>query len=278
MHTNDPGLAIQKGLTYGSLSKMKIDNMREEHNERLIKDASKIAAREKAEEAEKKAAEPRKKFGFVCVSVGDGLSEIFKGVGADCLIEGGQTMNPSTEDVLEAIEKVNADTVFVLPNNKNIILAAQQAQHLCKDRQVVVVPSKNIPQGICAMISFMPDSTSEENLAVMTEEMNRVKTGEITYAVRSTSIDGFEIHEGDIMAIGDSGMIAVSTSVDQAVREALKEMVAEDSELISLYYGADVSAEDAEKMHAAVSEEFPETEVEIHNGGQPLYYYFIAVE
>ena len=219
VHTNDPGLAIQKALTYGSLSRMKIDNMREEHHERLIQNAEKLAKeqkdqeeREKAEQA-KASEEPRKPAGFIAVSVGEGLSEIFRGIGADYIIEGGQTMNPSTEDMLSAIEKVNADVIYILPNNKNIILAAEQAKYLVEDKKIVVVPSRTVPQGITALINFVPDQTPEENLETMKDEMARVKTGQITYAVRNTNIDGMEIHEGDIMGIGDHGMLTVGTGI-----------------------------------------------------------------
>lgn len=278
VHTNDPGLAIQKGLLYGQLSRMKIDNMREEHHERLIKDASQIAARQKKEEEEKKKAQPRKPFGFIAVSSGSGLSEIFKGIGVDRLIEGGQTMNPSTDDILNAVREVNADTVFVLPNNKNIILAAQQAAAMSEDRKIIVVPSANIPQGISAMINFMPDSTAEENLDTMVSEMSRIHTGEVTYAVRNTNIDGFDIHEGDIMAIGDQGMITVGKAIEGTVIDALKKLVDADSELISLYFGNEVTETDADHLKEEASRVFPDAEIELHNGGQPVYYYLIAVE
>ncbi len=280
VHTNDPGLAIQKALTFGSLSRMKIDNMREEHQERVIQDAERKAAEQKAEEENAEAAkhEPRKAYGFIAVSVGDGLGEIFKGIGADYLIEGGQTMNPSTEDMVNAIEHVNADTVYILPNNKNIILAAEQAKYLVEDKQIIVVPSKTVPQGITALINFIPDQTPEENLAAMVEEMGRVKTGQITYAVRNTVIDDMEIHEGDIMGIGDHGMLAVSTSLEKATIDTLKAMLDEDSELVTVYYGSDVTAEDAEALTAKLQESCPDVEIELQEGGQPIYYYLISVE
>lgn len=271
VHTNHPGLAFEKALTFGSLSRMKVDNMREEHQERLIKDAEKLAEEQKKEE-------PRKPFGFIAVSVGEGLSEIFRGIGADYLIEGGQTMNPSTEDMLNAIDHVNADTVFILPNNKNIILAAEQAKSLVKDKEIIVVPSKTVPQGITALINFIPDLSAEENLACMTEEMGRVKTGQITYAVRTTNIDGMDITEGDIMGIGDKGMLAVSTSIEKTAIDALEAMIDEDSELVTIYYGSDVSEEDAENLLAKAQEAFPDVEMELQNGGQPIYYYLISVE
>lgn len=282
VHTNHPGLAFEKALTYGSLSRMKIDNMREEHQERLIQDAEKVAAQQKAEDEAKKAAKtedkPRKPFGFIAVSVGEGLTEIFKGIGADYLIEGGQTMNPSTEDILNAVEHVNADTIFVLPNNKNIILAAEQAVYLVEDKNIIVVPSRTVPQGITALINFMPDLSAEENLENMKAEMARVKTGQITYAVRTTNIDGMDITEGDIMAIGDQGMLAVDKSIPEAALKALEAMIDEESELVTIYYGADVSEEDAEGLLALAGEQFPDVEIELQNGGQPVYYYMISVE
>jgi len=273
VHTNNPGLAIERALTYGSLSRMKIDNMREEHNERLEMAASAAPAQEAP-----KADEPRKEYGFIAVSVGEGLSEIFQGIGADYMIEGGQTMNPSTEDMLNAIDKVNADVIYILPNNKNIILAAEQAKYLVEDKQIIVVPSKTIPQGIAALINFMPDSSPEENLEGMVEEMGRVRTGQITYAVRNTSIDGMEIKEGDIMGIGDSGMLAVGQEIEATVLETVKRMVDENSELISVYSGADVSEEDAEALVEKIQEEYPDCEVELNHGGQPVYYYLLSVE
>ena len=279
VHTNDPGLAIQKALTYGSLSRMKIDNMREEHEERLIKDAGRIAAEQKAAGQKKaESREPGKEYGFIAVSVGDGLGEIFKGLGADCLIEGGQTMNPSTEDMLNAIEQVNAEHVFILPNNKNIILAAEQAKALVKDKEIIVVPSKTVPQGIAALISFVPDVSAQENLEAMTEEMGRVKTGQVTYAVRSTVIDGMEIHEGDIMALGDSGILAVGKTVPAAAMDAVRAIVDGETELISVYYGSDVSEEDANALLAEIKEEFAGCEIDLQYGGQPIYYYLISAE
>lgn len=282
VHTNDPGLAIQKALTYGSLSRMKIDNMREEHHERLIKDSEKIAAQQKAEEekAKEKAAAPatRKPYGFISVSAGEGLDEIFKGIGADYLIQGGQTMNPSTEDMLNAIERVNADTIYILPNNKNIILAAQQAQSLVEDKKVIVIPSKTIPQGITAIINFAPDLSPEDNEKIMTEEMGHVKTGQVTYAVRNTTIDDIEIRQGDIMALGDHGILAVGKEIDATVLEALISMVEEESELVTIYYGNEVAEEDAEKLKEKAEELFSGCEIELHAGGQPIYYYLISVE
>ncbi len=285
VHTDHPGQAIEKALTFGSLSRLKIDNMREEHQERLIKDAEKVAAKQKAEdekkaaqEAAREAAATKKPFGFIAVSVGEGLTEIFKGIGADYLIEGGQTMNPSTEDILNAVDKVNADTIFVLPNNKNIILAAEQAMHLVKDKRLLVVPSKTVPQGITALINFMPDLTTEENLENMKAEMGHVKTGQVTYAVRTTNIDGMDITQGDIMAIGDGGMLAVEKTIPDATLKALEAMIDEESELVTVYYGADVSEEDAEALCEKAREKFADVEIELQDGGQPVYYYLLSVE
>ena len=279
VHTNHPGLTFEKGLTYGSLSRMKVDNMREEHEERVIQDSERLAKEQAAQPnpAEEETGE-RKPYGFITVSCGDGLSEIFKGIGADYLIEGGQTMNPSTEDMLNAIKKVNADHIFILPNNKNIIMAANQARDLTEDKEIIVIPSKTVPQGITALVNFIPDLTPEENLENMTAEMERVQTAQITYAVRNTSIDGMEIHEGDIMAIGDHGMLAVDTSVLGAAKAALEAMLNEDSELVTIYYGSDVTEADAEAFRKQAEEEFPDKEIELQYGGQPIYYYMISAE
>lgn len=279
VHTNDPGLAIQKALTYGSLSKIKIDNMREEHQEKLIKDAEKQAAAQKAGEAERKKDEgPKKDMGFVVVSIGEGLNQIFRDLGADALIEGGQTMNPSTEDVLGAADQVNADVIFILPNNKNIILAAEQAASLAEGKNLVVIPSRTVPQGITALVNFAPELSVEENKENMIREMGRVKTAQITYAVRNTTIDGMEIDQGDIMGIGDEGMLAVGKSVDSTAIKALKAMLDEESELVTIYYGKDIREEDGEKLLAEAKEACPNCEVELHRGGQPIYYYIISVE
>jgi len=272
-------LVFEKALTFGSLSRMKVDNMREEHQERLIKDAEVMAARQKEEAAQNLfKEEPKKPFGFIAVSVGEGLSEIFKGIGADYLIEGGQTMNPSTEDILNAVEQVKAETIFVLPNNKNIILAAEQAMHLVENKRIIVVPSTTVPQGITALINFMPDLTAEENLENMKSEMGRVKTGQITYAVRTTNIDGMDINEGDIMALGDKGMLAVEKTIPSAVMKALEAMIDEESELVTLYYGTEVSQEAANELLDQAAQQFPDVEIELQNGGQPVYYYMISVE
>ena len=283
VHTNHPGLAFEKGLTYGSLSRMKIDNMREEHHERLIQNASNVAQTpETPAEAKKEEApasnEPRKPYGFIAVSIGKGLGEIFKGIGADYLIEGGQTMNPSTEDMLNAIEKVNADVIYILPNNKNIILAAEQAKSLVEDKKIFVVPSKTVPQGIAALINFLPDLSPEENLENMTSEMGRIHTGQITYAVRDTHIDDKEIHEGDIMGIGDHEILAVGKEIQDVTLETIALMDADDAELITVYYGEDTKAEDAEKLEQALTEKYPSCDVEVYAGGQPIYYYVVSVE
>ena len=274
VHTNDPGLAIQKALTYGQLSRMKIDNMREEHQERLIKNAEKLAA----QQAEAKKAEPRKEVGFIAVSIGEGMNEIFRELGADYIIEGGQTMNPSTEDMLNAIDQVNAEHIFILPNNKNIILAANQAQTLTEDKDIIVVPSKTVPQGITAIINYMPDADAQTNLEAMIEGIGNVKTGQVTYAVRDTHIDDKEIHEGDIMGIGDSGILAVGQSVEETTKEMLAQLVDEDTELISLYYGQDVQEESAENFAQEIEDLYPDVDVDVHSGGQPIYYYVLSVE
>ena len=274
VHTNDPGLAIQRALTYGQLSRMKIDNMREEHQERLIKDAEKLAA----QQAEAKKAEPRKEVGFIAVSIGEGMNEFFRELGADYIIEGGQTMNPSTEDMLNAIDQVNAEHIFILPNNKNIILAANQAQTLTEDKDIIVVPSKTVPQGITAIINYMPDADAQTNLEAMIEGIGNVKTGQVTYAVRDTHIDDKEIHEGDIMGIGDSGILAVGQSVEETTKEMLAQLVDEDTELISLYYGQDVQEESAENFAQEIEDLYPDVDVDVHSGGQPIYYYVLSVE
>ena len=271
VHTNAPGDAIQRALTYGQLSNMKIDNMRLEHHERLIKDAEKVAAQQAK-------AEPEKEVGFISVSVGEGMGEIFRELGADYLIEGGQTMNPSTEDVLQAISHVNAKNIFIFPNNKNIILAANQARDLTEDKNIIVIPTKTIPQGITALISYVPDKTVEQNTEEMLEAMTHVKTGQVTYAVRDTKIDDKEIRQGDIMGIGDKGILAVGQGIEDITVETLKEMIDEDTEIISIYYGADVTEEDAEQLCERLEELYPDFDVEINQGGQPIYYYVVSVE
>lgn len=271
VHTNDPGQAIQKALTYGQLSNMKIDNMRLEHHEKVIKEAEKMAAQQAARE-------PAKEVGFISVSVGDGMGQIFRELGADYLIEGGQTMNPSTEDVLQAIAHVNAENIFIFPNNKNIILAANQARDLTEDKNIVVIPTKTIPQGITALISYVPDKTVEQNTEEMMEAMKHVKTGQITYAVRDTKIDDKEIRQGDIMGIGDHGILAVGKEIEDTAVAMVQEMADEDSEIVSVYYGADVTAEDAEQFAARLEELYPDFDVELNEGGQPIYYYVVSVE
>ena len=273
VHTNDPGMAIQRALTYGQLSNMKIDNMRLEHHEKVIKEAEKLAAQQ-AEEAKKEM----KEVGFISVSVGDGMGEIFRELGADYLIEGGQTMNPSTEDMLQAISHVHARTIFILPNNKNIVLAANQARDLTEDKNIVVIPTKTIPQGITALISYVPDKSVEENTEEMMEAMGNVKTGQITYAVRDTKIDDKEIRQGNIMGIGDHGILAVGEGIEDTAAETVKAMADEDSEIISIYYGSDVTEEDAQKLADRLEEAYPDLDIEINEGGQPIYYYVISVE
>lgn len=278
VHTNDPGLAIQKALTYGQLSRMKIDNMREEHQEKLIRDAEKLAKQQKEAEEKAAAAQPRKPMGFITVSIGEGLNEIFRELGADYIIEGGQTMNPSTEDMLNAVDHVNADTIFILPNNKNIVLAANQAKALVKDKEIIVIPTKTVPQGITAIISFMPEADGKANEEAMLEAIEQVKSGQVTYAVRDTKIDDKEIHEGDIIGIGDAGIIAVGTQIEETTRQMLDQLVDEDSELISLYYGEEVKEEEAQRFVAEIEEKYPDVDVDAHYGGQPIYYYVLAVE
>ena len=274
VHTNDPGLAIQRALTYGSLSRIKIDNMREEHQEKLIKDAERIAA----QQAEEAAKAPKKEVGFISVSIGEGFGQIFRDLGVDYLIEGGQTMNPSTEDMLNAISKVNAEHIFILPNNKNIILAANQAKALTKDKDIIVIPTKTVPQGITAVINYVPEKSVEDNEKDMTEEITRVKTGQITYAVRDTHIDDKEIHEGDIMGIGDNGMLAVGKEVAAVAKETVEQMVDDETELISIYYGEGFTEEEAEKLAGELEEQYDYCDVEVNCGGQPIYYCIISVE
>lgn len=275
VHTNDPGLAIQKALTFGQLSRMKIDNMREEHQEKLIKDAEKLAKQQAEEEKENG---PRKPIGFIAVSIGEGMNEIFRELGADYIIEGGQTMNPSTEDMLRAVDSVNADHVFILPNNKNIILAANQAKALVKEKKIIVIPTSTVPQGITALINYMPEQDAAMNEATMLEEIKNVKTGQVTYAVRDTKIDDKEIHEGDIMGIGDKGILSVGNSIKETAKDMLSQLVDSGSELISLYYGADVDEADAEAFSAELEELYPEIDIDTQFGGQPIYYYVMAVE
>ncbi len=293
VHTNDPGLAIQRALTYGQLSRMKIDNMREEHQEKLIRDAEKLAieqaaaSQENADQKSVNAAEekesgqpksPAKPMGFIAVSIGEGMNEIFKELGADYIIEGGQTMNPSTEDMLNAIDQVNAESIFILPNNKNIVLAANQTKDLVEDKNIIVIPTKTVPQGITALISFIPDEDASVNEAAMLEEIQNVKSGQVTYAVRDTHIDDKEIHEGDIMGIGDTGILAVGKDVEETTKEMLACLVDEDSELISLYYGEEIMEETAESLAKEIEELYPDVDVDMHSGGQPIYYYVLAVE
>ena len=273
VHTNDPGLAIQRALKYGSLSNMKIDNMRLEHQEKLIKMSEQAGETTKEEPAMEK-----KEVGFISVSVGDGIGEIFKNLGVDYLIEGGQTMNPSTEDMLTAIEKTNADTIYILPNNKNIIMAANQARDLTEDKNVIVIPTKTVPQGISALIGYMPGTSAEDNEAAMLEEIQNVKTGQVTYAVRDTVIEGVEIHQDDYMGIGDSGILANGKDLEAVTIGMIEKMVDDASELISVYYGSDVKEEEVTKLQDKIVDAFPDCDVEFQNGGQPIYYYIVSVE
>ena len=286
VHTNDPGLALQKALTFGSLSKIKIDNMREEHQEKLIKDSQKLAAQQKAEEEAYEAAQadekinnmPAKEMVFVSVSIVEGMNEVFRGLGVDYLIEGGQTMNPSTEDMLNAIEHVNAKTVFILPNNKNIIMAANQAVDLVEDKQIIVIPTKTIPQGITALVNYIPDHSAEENKEQMMAEIENVKTGQVTYAVRDTEIDGKTIKQNDFMGIGDKSILSVGTDLRATTLEMVDAMVDEDSAIVSIYFGSDSDEDSANELAAAIEEKYPDVEVEVNDGGQPIYYYVISVE
>lgn len=288
VHTNDPGLAIQRALKYGALSNIKIDNMRLEHQEKLFKEAEKqkggvaeaagVSGPVAVPEAENTVPAEKKDFGFVAVSIGDGMNEIFKGLGVDYIIEGGQTMNPSTADMLEAIEKVNADTIFILPNNSNVILAANQAVGLVKDKKIVVIPTKTVPQGITAVINFVPDLSPEENLEAMLEEIAHVRTGEVTYAVRDTQIDDKTITQGDYMGIGDKGILTNGTDMDEVTLGMVDAMMNEELELISIYYGSDVTEADAEKLRQTIADKYSNCDVELQYGGQPIYYYVISAE
>ncbi len=277
VHTNDPGLAIQKGLTYGELSRMKIDNMREEHNERLIQSAGATGTAPMVQE-KKEAETPWKKVGFISVSVGEGLGNIFRELGVDYVIEGGQTMNPSTEDILDAVSQVRAETIYIFPNNSNIVLAANQARDLTEDKDIVVIPTKNIPQGITAMINYIDGNSAEENEAAMTEAMQQIRSGQVTYAVRDTSIDGKEIKQGDIMGLSDKTIEVVGSDVKETTLRLIDALKDEETELVTLYFGEESSEEEAQEIAAAVSEKYDEIEVEVEYGGQPIYYYFISVE
>ena len=272
VHTNHTGLAFEKGLTFGSLTRMKVDNMREEHQERVIANAEK-AAKEQAEKDE-----PKKKYGFISVSAGEGLSEIFKSLGVDYIIEGGQTMNPSTEDMLNAIDKVNAENVFIFPNNSNIILAANQAQSIVEDKNIIVIPTKTIPQGISALIAYSEEASPEENTGAMTEEIANIKSGSVTYAVRDTEIDDKTIKQGDIMGIGDKTILSVGQNIQDVTKDMIEQLAGDDAELISIYYGSDVTEEDANALAKAVEAVYPDVDVEVNYGGQPIYYYILSVE
>ena len=295
VHTNDPGLAIQRALKYGQLSNMKIDNMRLEHQEKVVKMSEKEAkanaetgsvtaqstvksVQEEVKAEPVKPAEPRKAVGFIAVSVGEGINEIFTGLGVDYIIEGGQTMNPSTEDMLNAVDNVNADTIFILPNNKNIILAANQARDLVEDKEIIVIPTKTVPQGITAVINYVPDLSATDNEAAMIEAIGNVKTGQVTYAVRDTVIDDKTIRQNDFMGIGDAGILSVGTNMPQVTSDMIADMIDDDTELISIYYGADVTEEDAEELGAKIEALYPKCDVELQFGGQPIYYYIVSAE
>ncbi|MCD8232399.1 MAG: DAK2 domain-containing protein [Clostridiales bacterium] len=298
VHTNDPGLVLQKALTFGSLSRIKIDNMREEHQEKLIKDAERLA-KEQAEERKANAdgsepelsiqertgvggfadsGAPTKDIGFIAVSIGDGINEVFRGLGVDCIIEGGQTMNPSTEDILNAIDSLNYDTIFIFPNNKNIILAANQAASMADDKEIIVIPTRTVPQGITAMINFVPEAGAKNNAQTMLEVIDTVKTGQVTYAIRDTFLDGKDIKEGDYMGIGDSAILSSGREMLPVVREMAAQMIDEESSFICIYYGEDIAEEDAQALGEELGSAYPECEIEVQNGGQPIYYYLISVE
>ena len=286
VHTNDPGLAMQRGLTYGSLTTIIIENMKLERDEKISALKEKEMQSETIEDVEKqlkgeeapKEQEPPKEMGFISVSIGDGINEIFQGLGVDYIIEGGQTMNPSTEDMLNAIEKVNAKNIFILPNNKNIILAANQAASLVEDKKIIVIPTKTIPQGITALINYIPDSTPEENAERMSEELGTVKTGQVTYAVRDTVIDDKEIKQDDFMGIGDQGILSVGKELETTVLDMIEQLIDEDSAIVSIYYGEDAKEDAANAISEKITEAHPDVEVEVHYGGQPIYYYVISVE
>ncbi|MDO4478343.1 MAG: DAK2 domain-containing protein [Lachnospiraceae bacterium] len=273
MVTDEPGIVIEKLMTVGELAASRVRNM-------TIPEGAAAFAVDEAEAPvkEEKAKEPAKPYAFIAVASGDGMAEIFANCGVEKVIKGGQTMNPSTEDFLNAIEEVNAEVVYILPNNKNIILAASQAADLSKDCRVAVIPTKTIPQGLTAVINYVPDRSVEENVAAMTEEIGRVKTGQVTYAVRDTSIDGKEIHVGDMMGINDDGIAAVGQDIKAVCLDMLKAMVDEDAELISIYNGEDLSSEDAEELQGMVEEAFPDCDVELNYGGQAVYYCIVSVE
>lgn len=278
VHTNHPGQAFEKGLTYGYLSNMKVDNMRLEHNERLMTSADKEEAEKQEEVRRKKQEKPSKECGFIAVSMGDGLKDLFVELGVDYVIEGGQTMNPSTEDMLNAIDRVNAKNVFIFPNNKNVVLAANQAADLCEDKNIIVMATANAPQGISAMIAYDSTISLDDNKANMLEAIENVKSGQVTYAVRDTSIDGKTIKQGDIMGLSDKGLLAVGSDIADVAFDVISECYDEDKEIISIYYGSDVTKEDAEKLSERVSEEFPDCDVSLYFGGQPIYYYIVSVE
>ncbi len=280
VHTNDPGLAMQRGLSYGSLPAIIIENMELERDEKLsaLKEKEMQGAAVEALPPKEVSEEPVKDIGFVAVSIGEGLNEIFYGLGADYIIEGGQTMNPSTEDVLQAVSKVNARTVFIFPNNKNIILAANQAVSLCEDKELIVIPTRTIPQGITALVNYIPGQSAKENEAHMKEEISYVKTGQVTYAIRDTEIDDKEIHQGDYMGIGDKTILSVGTDRKAVAMEMIEEMIDEDSSLISIYYGKEASEEEAMEFSDRLTGKYPDVEVEVNAGGQPIYYYVVSVE
>ncbi len=283
VHTNDPGLAMQKALRYGSLTTIIIENMRLERDEKVSdmmeKQMQSTVLPEKNEpETKENLVIGHKETGFIAVSIGEGMNEIFRSLGVDYIIEGGQTMNPSTEDMLNAIEKLDADNIFIFPNNKNIILAANQAKQLTNDKNIIVIPTKTVPQGITAIINYVPDISVEENEAVMKEEVQHVATGQVTYAVRDTVIDDKEIHQGDFMRIGDKGILAVGTNLQDVAFHMIQEMMSDEYELISIYYGDIIQKEQAQELADMVRTEFGSCDVELQFGGQPIYSYIVSAE
>ena len=278
IHTNDPGLALQKAMKYGALNDVKIENMRGEHKSYDTYVSSQGAHSQTNDESMQEPVSEHKDVGFIAVSVGDGIKEIFKSLGADYIIEGGQTMNPSTDDMLKAIDKVNADTIFILPNNKNIILAANQAVTLATDKKIIVIPTKTVPQGITALINYVPDVSPDDNAKNMADEISGVHTGQVTYAVRDTVIDDKTIKQGDFMGIGDHGILSVGSDMSEVTFNMIGDMISDDTELISIYYGSDIKSEDADTLKGLVSEKYPKCDVELEFGGQPIYYYIVSAE
>jgi len=271
VHTNDPGKALHEAIEYGSFVTVKIENMRLQHTEKVMNEQEKAAAEEP------KIAEPEKACGVVSVCAGEGLAEVFRNLGVDGIISGGQTMNPSTQDILEIVNKVPAETVYVLPNNKNIIMAAEQVDALTP-KHVVVIPSKTVPQGVTAMLNFDPEGSEEDNVAAMTESLGTVDTMQITYAARNSDFDGYDIHEGDYLAIYGSALFGTSQDIKSLLKSLAEKVQSEGKEYITIYYGADIAEEDAQEAAAIFTEACPDADVNLLSGGQPVYYYLISAE